>query len=181
MVFPCAFEHQMREHVRSPDRGLACSWTGVVRPVSGAGGFPDIRAHHGFPDQRHPCGALTVLDMITRAARDRYGGVADAGTSHLIMSNCAAYEPPEVKAWLAEHSRLHVHVTATHACDQRRASHPLLGRTPSLDTGGPPTWDYGGPPRAEGGVDGPQVISGRARPHPALQGSSGLSKASTSV
>jgi transposase len=54
---------------------------------------------------------LAFLRQIDRA----YPGTPEAGTLHLIMDNYAAHKHPKVRAWLAEHPRIHVHFTPTHA------------------------------------------------------------------
>jgi transposase len=54
---------------------------------------------------------LAFLKQIDRA----YPASPDAGELHLIMDNYAAHKHPKVKAWLAEHPRVHVHFTPTHA------------------------------------------------------------------
>ena len=54
---------------------------------------------------------LAFLKQIDRAypATDGEGGL------HLIMDNYAAHKHPKVRGWLAEHPRIHVHFTPTHA------------------------------------------------------------------
>jgi transposase len=54
---------------------------------------------------------LAFLKQVERA----YPPGPDAGQLHLVMDNYAAHKHPKVKAWLAEHPRIHVHFTPTHA------------------------------------------------------------------
>lgn len=54
---------------------------------------------------------LAFLKQIARA----YPDTGDGATLHLIMDNYAAHKHPKVRAWLAEHPRIHVHFTPTHA------------------------------------------------------------------
>ena len=56
---------------------------------------------------------LAFLKQIDRA----YPADADnphVGQLHLVMDNYAAHKQPKVKAWPAEHPRIHVHISATH-------------------------------------------------------------------
>ena len=54
---------------------------------------------------------LAFLKQVARA----YPDTGDGATLHLVMDNYAAHKHPKVKAWLAEHPRIHVHFTPTHA------------------------------------------------------------------
>jgi transposase len=54
---------------------------------------------------------LTFLKQIDRA----YPRQPESGELHLVMDNYAAHKHPKVTAWLAEHPRIHVHFTPTHA------------------------------------------------------------------
>jgi len=57
---------------------------------------------------------LAFLRQIERTYPERPEDEA-AGELHLIMDNYAAHKHPKVRAWLAEHPRIHVHFTPTHA------------------------------------------------------------------
>jgi len=57
---------------------------------------------------------LAFLRQIDRAYPERPEDEG-AGELHLIMDNYAAHKHPRVKAWLAQHPRIHVHFTPTHA------------------------------------------------------------------
>src|SRR3954465_572775 len=57
---------------------------------------------------------LAFLRQIDRAYPERPEDEG-AGELHLIMDNYAAHKHPKVKAWLAQHPRIHVHFTPTHA------------------------------------------------------------------
>jgi transposase len=54
---------------------------------------------------------LAFLKQIDRA----YPASPEAGELHLVMDNYAAHKHDAVKAWLADHPRIHVHFTPTHA------------------------------------------------------------------
>ena len=50
---------------------------------------------------------LAFLKQVARAYPDT--------ELHLVMDNYAAHKHPKVHAWLADHPRIHVHFTPTHA------------------------------------------------------------------
>ncbi|MFN8074083.1 MAG: IS630 family transposase [Kineosporiaceae bacterium] len=54
---------------------------------------------------------LAFLKQVERA----YPPGPGTGDLHLVMDNYAAHKHPRIKDWLAEHPRVHVHFTPTHA------------------------------------------------------------------
>lgn len=60
---------------------------------------------------------LKQIDRAYPAGPDGQNGNGETsgGELHLVMDNYAAHKHPKIKAWLAEHPRIHVHFTPTHA------------------------------------------------------------------
>ena len=91
----------------------------LVNPLPHRGGHPQLEVRMSAtgkvtaaPKPRHRHSEfLAFLKQVERA----YPPGPDAGQLHLVMDNYAAHKHPKVKAWLAEHPRIHVHFTPTHA------------------------------------------------------------------
>jgi transposase len=58
---------------------------------------------------------LAFLKQVERAYHDVVDEDGAPVELHLVMDNYAAHKHPNVRAWLAQHPRLHVHFTPTHA------------------------------------------------------------------